>query len=157
MNINTSESIPFVGMVLHGNVEFAGSAINLDGDYDYSVLKAIENGANLYFILSKQNTSELKQFTRFSRYYAIGFDIWKDDLISTYNEFNDAMKQVKYSYITHHETLETRVVKVVYENGVGFILNYNTHPVEIDGQTVEAMSFIQITDDGAVSALSSEN
>ena len=159
LNINTSESIPFVGMVLHGNVEFAGSAINLDGDYDYSVLKAIENGANLYFILSKQNTSELKQFTRFSRYYAIGFDIWKDDLISTYNEFNDAMKQVKYSYITHHETLETRVVKVVYENGVGFILNYNTHPVEYDGQTVEAMSFIQITDtDGGVNvALSSEN
>ena len=159
LNINTSESIPFVGMVLHGNVEFAGSAINLDGDYDYSVLKAIENGANLYFILSKQNTSELKQFTRFSRYYAIGFDIWKDDLISTYNEFNDAMKQVKYSYITHHETLETRVVKVVYENGVGFILNYNTHPVEFDGQTVEAMSFIQITDtdDGANVALSSEN
>ena len=159
LNINTSESIPFVGMVLHGNVEFAGSAINLDGDYDYSVLKAIENGANLYFILSKQNTSELKQFTRFSRYYAIGFDIWKDDLISTYNEFNDAMKQVKYSYITHHETLETRVVKVVYENGVGFILNYNTHPVEFEGQTVEAMSFIQITDtDGGVNvALSSEN
>ncbi len=159
LNINTSESIPFVGMVLHGNVEFAGSAINLDGDYDYSVLKAIENGANLYFILSKQNTSELKQFTRFSRYYAIGFDIWKDDLISTYNEFNDAMKQVKYSYITHHETLETRVVKVVYENGVGFILNYNTHPVEFDGQTIEAMSFIQITDtdDGANVALSSEN
>lgn len=157
LNINTSESIPFVGMVLHGSVEFAGSAINLDGDYDYSVLKAIENGANLYFILSKQNTSELKQFEVFSRYYAIGFDIWKDDLISTYNEFNNAMKDVKYSYITHHETLDTRVVKVVYENGVGFILNYNTHPVEVDGTTVEAMSFIQFKqiDDGAQPALSS--
>lgn len=54
------------------------------------------------------------------------------------------MKDVKYSYITHHETLDTRVVKVVYENGVGFILNYNTHPVEVDGTTVEAMSFIRL-------------
>ncbi len=158
LNINTSESIPFVGMVLHGSVEFAGSAINLDGDYDYSVLKAIENGANLYFILSKQNTSELKQFEVFSRYYAIGFDIWKEDLISTYNNFNSVMKKVKYSYITHHETLDTRVVKVVYDNGVGFILNYNTHPVEVDGQTVEAMNFIQFNemDDSAEPALSSQ-
>ena len=158
LNINTSESIPFVGMVLHGSVEFAGSAINLDGDYDYSVLKAIENGANLYFILSKQNTSELKQFEVFSRYYAIGFDIWKEDLISTYNNFNSVMKKVKYSYITHHETLDTRVVKVVYDNGVGFILNYKTHPVEVDGQTVEAMNFIQFNemDDSAEPALSSQ-
>ncbi len=157
LNINTSESIPFVGMVLHGNVEFAGSAINLDGDYDYSVLKAIENGANLYFILSKDNTSEFKQFERFSKYYAIGFDIWKDDLISTYNAFNNAMKSVKYSYITHHETIDTRVVKVVYENGIGFILNYNTHPIEVDGVEVEAMSYAQFaTVDEGASALSSE-
>lgn len=158
LNINTSESIPFVGMVLHGNIEFAGSAINLDGDYDYSVLKAIENGANLYFILSKDNTSEFKQFERFSKYYAIGFDIWKQDLIDTYNSFNSVMKSVKYSYITHHETLETRVVKVVYENGVGFLLNYNTHPVEIDGIAVDAMSYTQFTteDEGVTMTLSSK-
>lgn len=146
LNINTSEAVPFVGMVLHGNVEFAGTAINLDGDYDYSVLKAIENGANLYFILSKDNTSELKQFKNFSKYYAISYDIWKDDLLETYNVFNEAMKKVKYSYIVDHETLATRVVKVVYENGIGFILNYNTHAIEVDGVKVDAMSFAQISD-----------
>ena len=146
LNINTSEAVPFVGMVLHGNVEFAGTAINLDGDYDYSVLKAIENGANLYFILSKDNTSELKQFKNFSKYYAISYDIWKDDLLETYNVFNEAMKKVKYSYIVDHETLATRVVKVVYDNGIGFILNYNTHAIDVDGVKVDAMSFIQISD-----------
>lgn len=144
LNINTSESIPFVGMVLHGNVEFAGSAINLDGDFEYSVLKAIENGGSLYFILSKDNTSELKQFEEFSKYYAIDYDIWKDQLIETYAKFNGAMKKVKYSYITDHEWVDTRVAKVGYENGVTFILNYNTHDVEVDGVKVEAMSFAEI-------------
>ena len=49
-------------------------------------------------------------------------------------------------------------MKVVYDNGVGFILNYNTHPVEVDGQTVEAMNFIQFNemDDSAEPALSSQ-
>lgn len=146
LNINTSESIPFVGMVLHGNLEFTGNAINLEGDYDYSVLKAMENGASLYFLLSKENTSKLKQFEEFSKYYAISYDIWKEDLVATYNEFNEAMKKVKYSYLTEHETVDTRIVKVTYENGVSFVLNYNNHPVEYDGTTIEALSFAEIQD-----------
>ena len=153
LNINTSESIPFMGMVLHGNVEFAGTAINLDGDFDYSVLKAIENGASLYFVLSKDNTSELKQYPRFSRYYAIGYDIWKQDLIDTYESFNKSMKKVKYSYITDHKTIGTRVVRVTYENGVTFILNYNTHEIQLsDGTVALPMSFVE-TDDGEVTLI----
>ncbi len=143
LNINASESIPFVGMVLHGNVDFSGRPINLDGDFDYSVLKAIENGASLYFVLSKENTSELKQFERFSRYYAIGYDIWKEDLVNVYKKFNEAMKKVKYSYITDHEKIDDKVYKVVYDGKTEFILNYNTHDVDVDGQTVEAMSFLE--------------
>ena len=142
-NINTSMSVPFMGMVLHGSTEFAGTAINLDGDYEYSVLKAIENGANLYYIVSKDNTSELKTFPEFSKYYAIRYDNWKQDMIDTYNTFNAAMKKVKYSFISEHEYLGTRLVRVAYDNGTEFILNYNTHDVELDdGTTVEAMSFI---------------
>lgn len=142
MNINTSESIPFMGMVLHGYTEFAGTPINLDGDFDYSVLKAIENGANLYFLVSKDNTSELKAFPEFSKYYAISYDNWKNDIVDTYTEFNEAMKGVKYSVISEHEKIGTRLVRVKYDNGTEFILNYNTHPVTTeDGTEVEAMSF----------------
>ena len=147
LNINTSESIPFVGMVLHGNVEFTGPAINLDGDFEYSFLKAMENGADLYFILSKRNTSELKQYENFSKYYAVGYDIWRNanenDIVSTYVKFNEAMKKVKYAYITEHETLSSRVVRVKYDNGTEFLLNYNTHPVEVDGVTIEPLGFAE--------------
>ncbi len=142
LNINTSVSIPFVGMVLHGYTQFTGTAINLDGDYEYSMLKAMENGASLYFMLSMDNTSELKAFPQFSKYYAIQYDIWEPKLIETYNTFNDAMKRVKYSLITEHEYLGTRIVRVAYDNGTEFILNYNTHDVTLDdGTAVEAMSF----------------
>ncbi len=146
-NINTSLSVPFVGMVLHGNVHFTGSAINLDGDFEYSFLKAMENGADLYFILSKENTDLLKQYDDFSKYYAIGYDIWRDanenDLVSTYKRFNDAMKRVKYAYLTEHEQLAERVIRVKYDNDVEFVLNYNTHPVEVDGVEVAPLDFVQ--------------
>ncbi len=144
MNINTSLSVPFMGMVLHGSTEFAGTAINLDGDYEYSVLKAMENGANLYYMVSKDNTSELKAFPEFSKYYAIRYDNWKQDMIDTYNTFNQAMKKVKYSFISEHEVLGTRIVRVAYDNGTEFILNYNTHQAVLDdGTTIEALSFVE--------------
>ncbi len=151
MNINTSYSVPFMGMVLHGYTEFAGTAINLDGDYDYSVLKAIENGANLYYIVSKDNnnTSKLKAFPEFSKYYAVRYDNWQSDIIGTYNKLNEAMKKVKYSTISEHEYIATRVVRVKYDNGTEFLLNYNTHSVTLDDYlddngepvTIESMDF----------------
>lgn len=144
-NVYASAAVPFYGMVLHGYVEYAGTAINLDGDFEYSVLKAIESGASPYFILSyrHENTSELKSFTDFSKYYSIRYNIWKDDLFDTYKKLNDALKTVKYDTITEHEILDTRVVKVTYSGGTSFILNYNTKPVTVDGETVPAMDFLK--------------
>ncbi len=144
-NVYASEAVPFLGMVLHGYVEYAGTAINLDGDFEYSVLKAIENGANPYFILSyrHENTSELKSFVEFSKYYSIRYNIWKEDLVATYKKLNEALKGVKYETISDHEVIDTRVVKVTYSNGTSFLLNYNTKPVTVDGVEVPAMDFIK--------------
>ncbi len=144
-NVFATEAVPFYGMILHGYKSFAGTAINLDGDYEKSVLKAIENGASPYFILSarNENTSELKSFVDFSKYYSIRYNIWKEDLVKTYNQLNDALGSVKYETITNHEYLDTRVVRVDYSNGEYFILNYNTIPVEVDGVTVEPMGFVK--------------
>ena len=56
----SSQSVPFMGVVLHGNIQFAGTPTNMAGDIKYETLKIIENGANPYFILAYQNTEELK-------------------------------------------------------------------------------------------------
>ncbi|MBR5308785.1 MAG: hypothetical protein IKU43_08440 [Clostridia bacterium] len=149
-NVFASEAVPFVGMVLHGYKNFAGTAINLDGDYEKSVLKAIENGASPYFILSYQhnNTSELKSFIDFSKYYSIRYNIWVNDLVDTYNTLNDALSSVKYETITNHETLETRIVRVTYSNGEQFVLNYNIGDYEYTDEagnttTIPAMGFVK--------------
>ena len=127
-NIYTTEAIPFLGMVLHGSIEYTGTAINLDGDFDYSVLKCIENGASPYFILSYtddeiDNTSELKNFPMFSKYYSIKYNIWKDDLIETYKLLNEALSDVQDCEISNHERIASDIVRVEYSNGKTFILN----------------------------------
>lgn len=149
-NIYTTEAIPFLGMVLHGSIEYSGTAINLDGDFGYSVLKCIENGASPYFVLSYtdddvDNTSELKSFERFSKYYSIKYNIWKEDLIETYKKLNDALSTVQEYELVSHERFDENIVKVVYSNGSDsktFVLNYGAADYIYEGKSISALDFI---------------
>ena len=102
----TSESIPFLGVVYHGSKVIAGSAINMEGDINESILNAIENGATMYFILSYQNTNLLKDNYTLSKYYSVKYDIWKSDIVKYYTKLNDATADLQTSYITGHDFLE---------------------------------------------------
>ncbi|MGN1346051.1 MAG: DUF5696 domain-containing protein [Eubacteriales bacterium] len=104
--VKASESIPFLGMVYHGSKVFTGSATNMEGDINEAILRSIENGASLYFILSYQNTSELKESNQLSKYYSVSYDIWKDDVAKYYSILNDAISDLQTSYIVDHEFLD---------------------------------------------------
>ena len=109
--MRASQAIPFMGMVLHGYVQYAGSPTNMQGDIEYEMLKIIENGAAPYFMLSYQNTSELKNQMNLSKYYSVDFQIWKEDMIEIYKTLNEALKDVQNKPITQHTFIDgTRVV-----------------------------------------------
>lgn len=150
-NVYASEAVPFLGMVLHGYVEYTGTAINLDGDYGYSVLKCIENGASPYFILSYtddeiDNTSELKKFEQFSKYYSIKYNIWKKDLVETYTELNEALRDVKDATLSGHAYIDDNIVKVDYSNGKSFVLNYGINDYDYEGTVISSLGFIAVQD-----------
>ncbi|MBO7273221.1 MAG: hypothetical protein J6V22_00040, partial [Clostridia bacterium] len=78
---------------------------NEEGDVNYAILRAIENGAGLYFILSYQNTTELKEDKLLSEYYSIRYDIWLEDVAKHYNKLNTVLKDVQTKVIIDHEFL----------------------------------------------------
>ena len=102
----SSNAVPFIGVVLHGSISFAGEPLNMEGDLKYAILKAIENGASPYFILSMQNTQALKEYTDLSRYYSIRYDIWSKDIADVYEKLNGVLNDVQDKYIINHEFLE---------------------------------------------------
>ena len=101
----SSATVPFIGSVLHGYVQFAGAPLNEEGDVNYAMLRAIENGAGLYFILSYQNTTELKEDAFLNQYYSIRYDIWLEDVAKYYNQLNTVLKDVQTKAIINHEFL----------------------------------------------------
>ncbi len=102
-SLYANATVPFLGVVLHGSVEFAGTPINMAGDIKYEILRAIESGAGLYFILSYDNTELLKEDYSLSKYYSVRYDIWKEDLIKYYTELNGLLADLQTSLIVDHE------------------------------------------------------
>ena len=97
-------SIPFIGMVLHGYMNYTGSVINTSGDIQYEILKSLENGASLYFLLSYQNSNEFKNSFAMglNENYSVNYKTWRDDVVKYYNQLNGAIGSLQTATITDH-------------------------------------------------------
>ena len=102
----SAAAVPFVGIVLHGYVQFAGTPSNMEGNMKYALLKAIENGASINFILSYHNTSLLKESETLSQYYSVRYDIWYSDVVDIYNELNELLGDLQTSVIVNHTFID---------------------------------------------------
>ena len=142
--MNQSEEVPFYGMVTHGFIDTAGRPINTSGDERFDILKAIENGASPYFIVAYQNANRLMENMFLASNFSVNYHTWFPDIVRIYNILNEALAPVRYSLMVNHEFLANNVVRVTYENGISFILNYNNAVVEVEGHTIEPLSFIKI-------------
>lgn len=100
-------AVPFTGVVLHGYVQYAGTPMNTEGNLNYAMLKAIENGASIYFVLSATNTELLKEDVLLSQNYAVRYDIWQKKMVELYTELNGALADVQTMLITNHQVLDS--------------------------------------------------
>ena len=101
----SSYSIPFVGMILHGYVNYTGAPLNYSGNPDYEILKTIESGAAPYYILCYQNAAYMKDDEQLNKYYGVDYATWYDEILLTYHELNVALKDVQLYQLVDHKTL----------------------------------------------------
>ena len=138
--IKASYSVPFVGVVLHGYTNFTGTPLNMEGDVNYAKLKAIENGASVYFTLSYQNTQKLKENNYLSQYYSVRYDIWFDDVVEIYNQLNTELKDVQNKVIIDHQFLSGMRVPDVDEldrdltNEFNAVLDFQNNKTEYEAK-----------------------
>lgn len=98
-------AVPFSGVVLHGYKQFASTPLNMEGNLSYAMLKAMESGAAIYFILSYANTELLKEDEVLSQNYSVRYDIWQERLVEIYQELNAVLADVQTKLIVNHEVL----------------------------------------------------
>lgn len=137
------ESIPFIQLVLHGFIPYAGSAMNLASDIDTMFLKSIEYGSNLFYTIAYDNIGELKS-TVYTYNYSIGYDTWREKIIDYSKKFSDAYDGISHLAMVSHDKIDEGIYQTVYDNGTRFIVNYTKADVTIDGNVITAGSYIKL-------------
>lgn len=143
--VYTDYEVPFLQMVLHGLVEYAGEPINVNQDYSTNVLKCLEYGSTVYVRLMYQE-NDVFQNTYFQNLYSMDYRAWLETIDTMYDEVNAVLGQVQDQFIVDHERLDYNVYRTTYENGLQVIVNYNLEDYvdAVSGRTVAAQGYIVI-------------
>lgn len=148
------EDVPFYQMLVHGCINYAGKAINLDDSFDQkdSVLTMIEYGSAPHFTFTGKQSSDMK-YTGLNSFYSTTYknqtDVEENSTVfswdtlakSVYSEVNGVLKNVTDATITKHEILDSGVVKVTYSNGVMIYINKQAVAADAEGSQLAAKSY----------------
>lgn len=136
-------SVPFLQMVLHGRIRYSSKAINLSGAPELELLKAVENGAGLYFEVAYQNSEKLKN-TAQKDLYSVDYRIWADTMADNYQKAAAALGGLSGDTIVKHEYVQEGLAVVTYSSGAKVAVNYNREEKTVEGRTVKGMDFARI-------------
>lgn len=117
-----SHSVPFVQLVMSGNVKYSSVPINLSGDIQKELLYCIQAGTTPTFLISYDNTELIKK-TNYTEYYAVDYKILKSSVIDCYEYINKAFSRVKNARMVGHQVIADGISKTEYENSVSIYVN----------------------------------
>lgn len=135
------ESVPFLQMVLHGRVCYAGEPLNTASDYETALLRSVEYGESPYYLINYAPPAELKN-TEYSAMYSTYYADWLERMTQDFASRKALLAAVHGKRMTGHDTLAAGVYRTTYENGVSVIVNYTGAAVQADGETVPARGFV---------------
>lgn len=137
--IETS-SVPFVSMVMSGLINMYTSPINLNYNSKTDILKMIDYNIYPSYLITSLSSIELLM-TNSNYIISSQYDLWKDNIISTYNEVNSALKCVIGSQVISRNTLIKDVYETVYANGVRIVVNYSKMQYNYNGLIIDAFNY----------------
>ncbi len=131
-------SVPFIQLILHGIVDYAGTPVNTSINSVELLLKCIEYGACPHFEWNYESISDETEKDIF--YY--------DNTINTAAEFytkaNEILNDLRDARITDHYEIDDGVFCTEYDTGSMIYVNYTNSDFTVLGVVVEARNFIRI-------------
>lgn len=135
-----TDTVPFLQIVLKGNIGYYAPYANQGFSSRNSILKHIEYGMYPSFVVMAADSSKLS-YTTLEDYFSINYDDWSDTIAEFYGEISQALNKVEGSEIISHTSIAAGVVKVEYSNGVTVYVNYSSKDYSVDGITVGSMNW----------------
>lgn len=134
------QDIPFLSLVLKGILPMYSEYVNFEANKTENFLQMVESGIYPSFYVTWEGTSDLI-YTNSNDLYSLEFSNYSDTIIEYDAQLRALAERTDGSHIILHETLDSGLVKVSYDNGVIIYVNYTENDLTADGVTVEALSY----------------
>lgn len=134
------EEVPFLSMVLKGIMPMYSDYVNFEANKTEFFLQMVESGVYPSFYVTYENSSALI-YTNSSDLYSTEYRIYRDTITEYDKALREVAEAVGSSFIVEHTKLPNGVTVVVYDNNVVIYVNYTDSAVNVDGVTVDALSY----------------
>ncbi len=137
------KEIPFVQMVIHGYVDYVGKSNNNSSDTQYNVLKHIETGSGMHYMITANKFDKLFD-TDYSFLYDTNYDAVKSDIKSSYLYVQNALKGLGKAIIKEHIYLTDTVVRIAYDTGDVIYINYGDTEYKENSVKINPNSYLRV-------------
>ena len=117
------ETVPFLQLVLHGNIGYASTPGNLFNNRETEFLKWVEYGCLPYYRLTYASAVDMR-YTTSNMLYSSKFEQWEDDVAAVYSRLEAELGEYYKAQMLSHTKLADGVYRTVYDNGLTVYVNY---------------------------------
>lgn len=137
----TSETVPFLQIVLAGYVPYYGTALNFSSNIRTDLLRHVDFGVYPSYFLTQEVTAKILN-TSSTWIYTSSYGQWGQEIEETYQWLNRLLGPVTGEQILSRQTLAAGVIATTYSNGQQIIVNYNDTPFSADDLLVNAQDAV---------------
>ena len=137
----TSETVPFLQIVLSGYIPYYGTGLNFSSDLQADLLRHADYGIYPSYFLSEEATANILN-TSSNWIYTSSYGQWGNEIKETYAWLNNLLGPVKGAHIVARQMLGEGIVATSYSNGQHIVVNYTNAPFSVNGSVVAARDAI---------------
>jgi len=130
--------VPFIQLIFHGAVDYAGDPINVLTDGEETMLHCIEFGACPHYEWNYDSSIDESEN---DIYY---YDNTINSAAEFYKKADEALNDLRSARMTDHYEVQDGVFCTEYDTGSKIYVNYTDSECTVMGAVVEARSFLRI-------------
>jgi hypothetical protein len=131
-------TVPFVQLILHGIVDYAGNPINTEVNLEETLLKNIEFGACPHF---EWNYEPITDHIDTDIFY---YDNTINAAAEYYAQANEVLNDLRDARMTDHYEVDDGVFCTEYDTGSMIYVNYTDNDYSTLGVVVEARNYLRV-------------
>ena len=134
------EDVPFYEIVFKGYVPLSSGPLNLASNDRERLLRAIEGGCGLDYVISGEFDMRLVTAPT-PNFYGSDYSDIKSSIEKTVSENSEFYENVKGAKITAHSIMGDGLRKTTFDNGRIVYVNYSQQAITVENTVIGAMSY----------------